>query len=184
MLFLLKRTWAGGVAGLIVLSLLGTGLRHLLGTGPDIGLSLHTALLGLCVCALLLGSDAVLHGLFCWLLRQSYRRRYFELSALYHGQTGAAMLAGAALAGIGEELVFRGLSTSPAFLVAGAVLFGLLHHVRRSLWPFTLWAIYEGLLLAAALYVTGLLGVTMEAHFLHDLVGFAIFRRVNRGNTQ
>jgi membrane protease YdiL (CAAX protease family) len=58
-------------------------------------------------------------------------------------------------------------------------VFGLLHHIRASLWPFTLWAIWQGLLLAAGLWCTGELAVTMEAHFLHDLIGFLLFLYLN-----
>jgi membrane protease YdiL (CAAX protease family) len=83
------------------------------------------------------------------------------------------------MAGLGEELVFRGLSTDGRYLIASAVAFGLLHHIRRSLWPFTLWAVWEGLLFAAALWYFEALSVTMTAHFLHDLAGFLIFRHLN-----
>jgi hypothetical protein len=63
--------------------------------------------------------------------------------------------------------------------VPAAVAFGLLHHVRRSLWPFTPWSIWEGLLLAAGLFYTGNLAATMVGHFLHDVIGFLVFRYVN-----
>ena len=94
------------------------------------------------------------------------------------------MVAGAAMAGVGEELVFRGLSRAPAVLLLSAVAFGLLHHIRRRLWPFTLWSIWEGMIFAAALWWTGELAVTMTAHFLHDLLGFLIFRVENRRNDE
>ena len=55
-----------------------------------------------------------------------------------------------------------------------------MHHVRRPLWPFTVWAVWEGLLFAAALWYFEDLAVTMTAHFLHDFAGFLIFRRLNR----
>ena len=102
------------------------------------------------------------------------------MAAVFRGQSLAAILAGAAMAGAGEELVFRGPSAAPAYLIASAVVFGRLHHVRRSLWPFTAWAAWQGLLLAAAVYLTGDLFVSMVAHFLHDLTGFLIFRYLNR----
>ena len=86
------------------------------------------------------------------------------------------------MAGLGEEMVFRGLSRSAAVLLALAVAFGLLHHVRRRLWPFTLWSIWEGIVFAAALWGTGELAVTMIAHFLHDVLGFVIFRVENRSD--
>jgi membrane protease YdiL (CAAX protease family) len=84
------------------------------------------------------------------------------------------------MAAVGEELVFRGLSLAPAYLIPAAIVFGLLHHIRASLWLFTVWAVYQGLLFAAALYLTQALAVTMTAHFLHDLAGFLLFVRLNR----
>jgi membrane protease YdiL (CAAX protease family) len=179
MLFLLKRTWPGGLAGLAVLALLGLVLRHVLGDVPPIDPSWPNALRGVAVVGAVLVSDVSLHGLFCLVFGQAYRRRHRELAEVFRGQTLAAILAGAAMAGLGEELVFRGLSLDGRYLIAAAVAFGLLHHVRWSLWPFTLWAIWEGLLFAAALWYFRELSVTMTAHFLHDFAGFLIFRHLN-----
>src|SRR5262245_42443513 len=175
MLFLLKRTWVGGLAGLVVLALLGLGLRRLVPAPPPLGLSPGAVGLGVLVFALVLCSDGLIHGLLLLLGGRRYRRLHGELVELFRGQSYAALFVGAAMAGAGEELVFRGLSRDPVFLGALAVLFGLLHHVNGRLWPFTLWAVWQGLLFAAALYCTGLLGVTMVAHFLHDVTGFLLF---------
>jgi membrane protease YdiL (CAAX protease family) len=179
MLFLLKRTWAGGLAGLALLAALGLALRHLLSDVPPILPSWQHVLLGVAVVAVVLVSDVSLHGLFCLVFGESYRRRHRELAAVFRGQTLAAILAGAAMAGLGEELVFRGLSKEAPYLIVSAVAFGLLHHVRWSLWPFTAWAVWQGLLFAAALWYFEALSVTMTAHFLHDFAGFLIFRRLN-----
>ena len=134
---------------------------------------------GTAVVGIVLLSDVTLHGVLCLIFREPYRRRHRELAAVFRGQTVAAMAAGAAMAGLGEELVFRGLTEDGRYLAVWAVAFGLLHHVRRSLWPFTVWAIWQGLLLAAALWYFRELSVTMTAHGLHDLAGFLIFRRLN-----
>jgi membrane protease YdiL (CAAX protease family) len=179
MLFLLKRTWPGGLAGLASLALLGLVLRHLLPAVPPIDPSWQNVLLGVGVVGAVLMSDVTLHGLFCLLFGATYRHRHRELAEVFRGQSLAAILAGAAMAGLGEELVFRGLSADGRYLIASAVAFGLLHHVRGSLWPFTAWAIWQGLLFAAALWYFEKLSVTMTAHFLHDLSGFLIFRRLN-----
>jgi membrane protease YdiL (CAAX protease family) len=180
MLFVLKRTWAGSLVGLAILVPLGLALRRALGTGPPLGCSAAAALLGAGVFGVVLCSDGLLHGLFLLLFGERYRRRHRELAALFRGQTFTAILAGALMAGAGEELVFRGLSADLRYLIPAAILFGLLHHVRRALWPFTLWAVWQGLLFATALYVFETLFVTMVAHFLHDLAGFLIFRYLNR----
>jgi membrane protease YdiL (CAAX protease family) len=179
MLFLLKRTWLGGLAGLAILAALGLGLRHLLPDVPSINPSFHNILLGVAVVSAVLLCDVSLHGLFCLVFAEPYRRRHRELAEVFRGQSFAAILAGAAMAGLGEELVFRGLSTDGRVLMVSAVVFGLLHHIRRSLWPFTLWAVWQGLLFAAALWYFRELSVTMTAHFLHDFSGFLIFRWLN-----
>jgi membrane protease YdiL (CAAX protease family) len=179
MLFLLKRTWPAGLISLAVLLLLGLLLRSLLGGATELGVSPRSILIGFGVFALVISSDGMLHGLFYLLFGERYRRRHRELAAVFQGQTLAAILVGALMAGLGEELVFRGLGINPFYLIGSAIAFGLLHHIRRSLWPFTLWAIWEGLLFAGALYYTDLLCVTMVAHFLHDLTGFFLFRYLN-----
>ncbi len=180
MLFLLKRTVPGALGGLLVLAALGLALRSYSGRPvPPLDFSPAAIGAGALVCAAMLVSDGLVHATLCLLGGPWYLRRYAELAGLFRGQSGAAILAGAALAGCGEELVFRGLGTGPAYLVPAAVAFGLLHHVRRTLWPFTLWSIWEGLLLAAGLLALGNLAAVMVGHFLHDVVGFLVFRHVN-----
>jgi membrane protease YdiL (CAAX protease family) len=165
---------------MVVLAALGLSLRMGFDIGPDLGISLHNALVGLGVFATVLISDLTLHTIFSLALGSPYRKRYRELAGVFRGQQMGAIVAGAALAGVGEELVFRGLGSDGTYLVLAAVLFGCLHHIRCSLWPFTLWAIYQGLFFAGAVYVTRMLFVTMVAHFLHDMTGFFVFRHVNR----
>src|SRR5262245_59783560 len=179
MLFLLKRSVAGGLAGLALLAAAGFALRAWLCDVPPVEPSWRAALLGLAIVSIMLASDALLHILFCLLFRDRYRRRHRELVEVFRGQSVVAMLIGALMAGIGEEPVFRGLSFEPGYLILAAVAFGLLHHIRWSLWPFTVWAIYEGLRLAACFYVTQSLFAVMLAHGLHDLAGFMIFRWLN-----
>ena len=181
MLFILKRHWTSALLGLAVLTLLGLIMRAFK-LGPPVELSPRAVWLGCVVVVVVLFSDAAIHGLLCVLWGVEYRRRHRELAQVFRGQSLVAILCGALMAGVGEELVFRGGSLSPAYLLGGAVVFGLLHHIRRDLWPFTLWAVWQGLLFATAIYVTEILCVTMVAHFLHDFIGFLIFRHRNRAN--
>ena len=180
MLFLLKRRWTTGLIGLFVLAALGLSLRLVLPAATAFNLSATTILIGVGVSVGIVASDAILHRIFCLAFGEPYRARHRELAQVFRDQSWIAILAGALMAGAGEELVFRGLGTHPAYLVSAAVVFGLLHHIRTRLWPFTVWAVYEGLLFAAALWWTESLIVTMVAHFLHDLAGFGIFRYLNR----
>src|SRR5262249_28948660 len=161
----------------------GGGLRAVVSGPPPLDLSFETVRLGVLALGLVLCSDGLIHGTLLLLFGTRYRRLHGELATVFRGQTYVAMFAGALMAGVGEELVFRGLSTHPVSLGVSAVGFGLLHQIRRELWPFTLWAMWEGALFGVVLGWTGVLGVTMFAHFLHDLIGFLIFRHV-RGRTE
>ena len=80
------------------------------------------------------------------------------------------------MSGVGEEQCFRSLDGGPIYLFTSAVLFGLLHHINRSLLLITLWSIWQGILFAATMLIFQRIGVTMTAHFLHDLTGFLLFR--------
>jgi membrane protease YdiL (CAAX protease family) len=176
MLFLLKRRWQTSLAALFVLATVGLSLRHGLGEGPAFDVTLVNTVLALAALEVLLLSDALIYISLRLLFRDTFQGRYLELAHIFQGQTWSALVPGACLAGVGEELIFRGVSIRPVYLVGAAVLFGLLHHVRRSLWPFTVWSIWQGLLLASVVYFTGSLWVTMVAHFLHDFIGFLVFR--------
>jgi membrane protease YdiL (CAAX protease family) len=178
MLFLLKRTWQGGLAGLILLTALGLMLRPLVPDPLPLELSLADVGWGLVTVGLVLLSDGLIHGSLLLVFGDTHRRKHRELAALFLHQTWPAILLGALMAGIGEELCFRGLDPGPAYLLGSALVFGLLHHVNRSLSLFTVWSIWQGVLFALGLFYFQRLGVTMTAHFLHDLTGFLLFRFV------
>jgi membrane protease YdiL (CAAX protease family) len=179
MLFLLKRRLTSALAATALLSGVGFCIRATFGGGPDFNITFSNALLGSCLFVVMLLSDGMLYALFSFGCGQSYRDRHRELASLFAGQKIGTMLGGALMAGLGEELIFRGLASGPLYLVLAALVFGLLHHIRWSLWPFTVWAGYQGCLLALGVSWTGSLFAAMIAHFLHDLAGFLLFRRLN-----
>src|SRR5262249_31462534 len=187
MLFLLKRTWFPALLAGVFLALAGLGLRQVVPAPTPLGFSWWNVTLGFVVWAGVLTSDALIHGVLLFFFRESYRRRHRELSGFFREQRLSAILAGALMAGVGEELIFRGLSLDPVALGFSAVTFGLLHHIRLEFWSITLWSIWQGVLFSLALSWTGALCVTMTAHFLHDASGFLLFRWLNRtwyGRTQ
>src|SRR5262249_14274177 len=127
-------------------------------------------------------SDGCLHALLLLVLGESYRRCYRALAEFFRPQRVPQIIAGGLLAG-GEELVFRGvllewLGTGaglPASMAIGtaAVVFGLMHLIpRQRLWPFALWAVWEGALLGTVYVLSGSLLVTVVLHTLHDIGGF------------
>jgi membrane protease YdiL (CAAX protease family) len=181
MLFLLKRTAPAALAALAVLAGAGLLLRAALKIEkPSLDVTPGLVGAGVLACAAVLASDGCIHRLLRLSFGDAYLRRHHELAEVFRGQTAAGVLAGGLMAGVGEEMVFRGLGTGPVYLVTAAVAFGLLHHLRGRLAPYTLWSVWEGLLLAAALWLTGALVVTAVAHFLHDVAGFLIFRAERR----
>src|SRR5262245_4797649 len=120
MLFLLKRTGPTAAAALTVLLPLGLVLRRFLPDPPPVTLSLQTLLTGTITCGLVLFSDGVIHGTLLLTFRNHYWRKYWELVEVFRGQTAWAILTGALLAGVGEELLFRGLSHAPVYLGTAA----------------------------------------------------------------
>jgi membrane protease YdiL (CAAX protease family) len=180
MLFLLKRTWAPALLAGALLALAGMGLRQVVPAPTPLEFSWQNIELGFVVWTGVLTSDALIHGVLLFFFRETYRRRHRELSGFFRDQRLSAILAGALMAGVGEELIFRGLSLDPVALGFSAVTFGLLHHIRPSLWSITIWSIWQGMLFALALSWSGALCVTMTAHFLHDASGFLLFRWLNQ----
>ncbi|OAI54004.1 hypothetical protein AYO44_03735 [Planctomycetaceae bacterium SCGC AG-212-F19] len=130
-------------------------------------------------------SDGVVHGLLTLVFGERYRVRYRALAEFFSPQHVPQMIAGGLLAG-GEELLFRGVMLEALRTVAGlhaiaavsitALVFGLAHTIlQRLLWPFTFWAIWEGVLLGGVYVLSGSLAVVVVLHVLHDIVGFVIF---------
>jgi membrane protease YdiL (CAAX protease family) len=136
---------------------------------------------------LIFGSDAAIHA---WLWQRGgerYRERWRALVWYFEGQGPAEMLAGGVLAAA-EEMFFRGVllrgllayGLPPLFAVGlVAVLFAGLHDLEtRELRLFTVWAIWEGVLLGAIFLASRSLPAVMIVHGLHDLIGFALFAAV------
>jgi membrane protease YdiL (CAAX protease family) len=130
-------------------------------------------------------SDGVLHGLFVLMLGGWYRSRYRALVEYFRPQGMGEIFAAGLLAG-GEELLFRGVLLqalrtlagwpSAAAVLVSALAFGALHALpSRQLLPFTLWAVWEGVLLGAVYVLSGSLLVAVVLHFLHDIAGFSLF---------
>ncbi len=176
MLFLLKRTWRGALAGFVLLTLLALGLRQLVPSPLPLEFTWDDLANGVLTFAAVLVSDGLIYGLFLLLAAEWYRPRHRELARLFAGQSLLAILLGSLMAGVGEELCFRSLDGGAAYLFAAGVVFGLLHHVQRLSVVFTVWSVWQGMLFALAMLHFQRIGVTMTAHFLHDLTGFLVFR--------
>jgi len=99
-----------------------------------------------------------------------------QLGAFVVGMDSTQVLAVSLLSGFGEELLFRGVAMAYLGLWLQGALFGLFHFpVRRSLWPWTLFALAMGLGLGALTRWSASLWPAVLLHFcvnyfnLHDL---------------
>ncbi len=131
----------------------------------------------------ILASDAILYGLLRLVLADRFLARYSELTWYFAPQKAPEILAGGLLA-TGEEWLFRGVILqwvaigwgNGIGIAVSSILFGLTHLLReRSLEPFVLWAVWEGVLLGLVFVLTGSMLVAMCAHALHDIGGFTLF---------
>lgn len=188
MLFSVKnRFWPtiASMVGLVAIGLVGMGLGPL-----ETGLTLPRLLQALAGLAAVLASDALGHGLLALLFRERYLSRYRALADYFSPQGPKELVAAGLLAGLGEELFFRGLILRtvlvqfrlPGLAVAvSALVFGAFHVIPdRRLAPFALWAVWEGALLGGVYVASGSLAVVMLVHGAHDIGGFALFAMQRR----
>jgi membrane protease YdiL (CAAX protease family) len=130
-------------------------------------------------------SDGLLHAFLAWTLGAAYLSRFRALVHYFRPQHAPEIVAGGLLAG-GEELIFRGVLLEGLQSLAGippvaavgvaALVFGLLHALpNKTLFPFTFWAIWEGVLLGGVYVLSGSLVVVVLLHVLHDIGGFSVF---------
>jgi len=86
------------------------------------------------------------------------------------------------MAGVSEELLFRGVLQELIGLVPAAALFGFLHWgFRRELWTYGATAVFLGLALGLAYRWSGHLLVPMTAHAAYDaIVSVALLRGASR----
>lgn len=71
-------------------------------------------------------------------------------------------------AGVGEELLFRGVIQEELGLPVASVVFGLMHGPTRDLWPLALWATAMGAGLGVLYQASGNVFVPVVSHALYD----------------
>jgi uncharacterized protein len=111
-----------------------------------------------------------------------------QLGPLVAARSAGELALVAALAGLAEEVLFRGVMQGelarrlPGFvaLVLTSVAFGLAHFLTLS---YALLAGLGGLYLGALYWVQGNLVIPIVAHALYDLVALLQLRRMYRGRT-
>src|SRR5262249_50348909 len=160
-----KRTWRDALAGFVLLTLLGLGLRYLVPHPLPLEFTWDDLANGMITFAVVLVSDGLIYGLFLLLAAGGYWPRHSDREVLSGGDGPLAILLGSLMAGVGEELCFRSLDGGAGYLFAAGVVFGLLHHVQRLSIVFTVWSMWQGMLFALAMLHFQRIGVTMTAHF-------------------
>ncbi|MGH7338501.1 MAG: lysostaphin resistance A-like protein, partial [Myxococcota bacterium] len=91
----------------------------------------------------------------------------------------------AALSGFAEEVFFRGALQPRLGWLAASVLFGLAHYPpRRTLWPWTGFALIAGGMFGALFEVTGNLAAPVTAHAVINAVNLRLLTRVQPGDSR
>ena len=183
MLFAIKNRLGPTLLLAVVLGTAAVAARAMLGLTWQVEQRLDLAWAVLLGGVVIAASDGLLHLL---LLRTGdrYLTCYRALLEYFRPQKAPQILAGGLLAAV-EELAFRGvlleglrtLADLPALAAVAvtAFVFGLFHLIpRRSLWPFTVWAAWEGALLGYVYVLSESLLVSCVVHALHDVVGFSL----------
>ena len=81
-----------------------------------------------------------------------------------------------ALAGVGEELFFRGLLQPRLGIFLASVIFGVVHGPQRSLWPLALWATIMGWLLGLMYVYSNSLTLPILVHAGYDAMAIGYIR--------
>lgn len=100
-----------------------------------------------------------------------------EVFPLFRRASVADLLGVAALAGLGEELFFRGVLQDELGIWIASAIFGLPHGPSRELWPLAVWATGMGVFLGALYQASGNLFIPALAHALYDGAALLYVRR-------
>ena len=119
----------------------------------------------------------LVHGPRNWLV-DGVRAVYHEvLVPLFSRFDTASIIIVGAVAGIGEEWLFRGI-VQPLFgWIVASILFGLAHVGAKNMWPFGVWASGMGFVLGGLAFLTGGLTAPIVAHGVYDMLALAYIRR-------
>ena len=164
-----------GEGALVVVALMWLRVRglQLLWGGPFYGLLVGCGAAGAMstVNLYLLRSAPELPGV------RAIRRVYLEaLQPLFGGLSGVQIAIVSVAAGVGEELLFRGVLQPEFGLVPASVIFGLLHMGGRGTLAFGLWAMAMGAVLGLlAVWTNGLLA-PIVAHAVYDAAAMSYMR--------
>lgn len=180
------RMTPAGRGRLLIIAFLGEGLMFVLGLvwilARDrpftLGLSAASIAIGLLTAVGL----AIVQYAMLWYAPavrpvRSLRRLYRDvLFPLFRDATPIEIVVISLLAGIGEEVFFRGGMQQQWGLVVASVLFGVCHIGGRATLPLGLWAACTGALLGGLAMATGGLAAPIVAHAAYDALALSYLR--------
>jgi uncharacterized protein len=106
-------------------------------------------------------------------LRRLYRELLFPL---FRGSTPIEIVAISILAGVGEEVLFRGAMQPEWGLIVTSLVFGLFHIGGRLTVTLGIWAACTGALLGWLAIATGGLLAPIVAHMVYDALALSYLR--------
>ncbi|MGQ0735687.1 MAG: lysostaphin resistance A-like protein [Acidobacteriota bacterium] len=161
---LMVMAWAGG---------------RLLGVPPEWGEPLRDGAIGLCAAGVLalLNYGLLVLAPAGWLVND-VRAVYADVLVPLFGRlnVSSVILIGA-VAGVGEEWLFRGLLQPVVGIVAASAIFGIVHVGGRGMWAFGVWAALMGGALGGLMMATGGLAAPVVAHGVYDILALLYIRR-------
>jgi membrane protease YdiL (CAAX protease family) len=101
-----------------------------------------------------------------------------EVFPIFRGASTVELSLLSALAGLGEEVFFRGVLQSETGLVPASLLFGLAHGPTPPLAGLAAWAAAMGLALGGLYLWSGSLAVAILVHAAYDLAALVYLRRL------
>jgi membrane protease YdiL (CAAX protease family) len=101
-----------------------------------------------------------------------------EVFPLFRSLSAGELVLLVSLAGLGEEILFRGALQQEIGLWGASLIFGVMHGPARALWVLAVWATLMGVALGLLFQVSGNLVVPVLAHALYDGAALVYVRRL------
>lgn len=174
-----RRVFALALLTQLLLVATAWALSRMFAIPPQWGEPRRDIVIGLAGAAVLAAANYLLliHAGANWLVR-GVRAVYHEvLVPLFSRFNTVGIVVLGAMAGIGEEWLFRGVLQPVTGWVVASLVFGAAHVGARSMVPFGVWAAVMGLALGGLAQATGGLIAPMVAHGVYDMLALAYLRR-------
>ena len=170
-----------GEGGLLLIALLWSRLS---GLTLRLGDPLESVLLGLFMAGVMgVANVRILSCAGTWSIVKSLRRLYNTLLVPTFFEIGCRNIVLISVAaGIGEELLFRGVIQPTIGLVPTSVIFGIAHVGGRGMLVFGIWAGLIGLIFGWLAVTSDGLLAPIVAHAGYDAIALTYIRRVGDSN--